>query len=423
MPIHSEESEAGTIPSGAVNTCHHFVCSACGRRHAANESEYACLSCGPSGILEPASLPLRASAGHPFTNAPGIWRYERLLALSPSAPRPPLHAGGTPLLHAERLGKSLELSQLYIKNDTVNPTGSLKDRATAVVLARAAEIGAEKVAVASTGNAGSSLAGLAASMGMPAAIFVPAAAPRAKLVQALLYGAQVFAVQGTYDDAFELCLQACEEFGWYNRNTAYNPYTIEGKKTVAFEIYEQLGHTAPDVVFVPTGDGCILSGVARGFRDLRTLGLINRGPRLIAVQAEGSNAIARALAGGGTVSAIKARSVADSITVDLPRNGPMAVRDVCQSGGRAVVVSDDAILAAARELASSTGIFAEPAAAASLAGLRAYLTEMDQSARDETIVLLVTGSGLKDIDASARVASEPIPVEPTLQVSRKSLEG
>lgn len=392
----------------------HFVCSACGKQHAPGESEYACLACGPAGILEPAGLSIAGHTQLPVTSSPGIWRYEQLLALSPHAPRPPLLVGATPLLHAARLGKALGLQNLYIKNDTLNPTGSLKDRASAVALARAAEIGAERVAVASTGNAGSSLAGLAASMGVPAAIFVPATAPRAKLVQALMYGAQVFAVQGTYDDAFELCLEACEHFGWYNRNTAFNPLTIEGKKTVSFEIYEQFGNRAPDVVFVPTGDGCILSGVARGFRDLQSLGLIERVPRLMAVQAEGSNAIALALQNNCAVASIKARSVADSITVDLPRNGPMAVRDIRASGGKAVVVGDDAILSAARELASSTGIFAEPSSAASLAGLHACI-EDGSCDRDETIVLLVTGSGLKDIDSASRAAPEPMSVRPSLE--------
>jgi threonine synthase len=323
------------------------------------------------------------------------------------------------------LGQTLGLPHLSIKNDSLNPTGSLKDRASAVALARAAEIGARRVAVASTGNAGSSLAGLAASMGIPAAIFVPASAPRAKLIQSLLYGAQVFAVQGSYDDAFELCLQACDHFGWYNRNTAYNPYTIEGKKTVAYEIYEQLGNTAPDIVFVPTGDGCILSGVARGFRDLQTLGMIDRMPRLVAVQAQGANAIARALAGTGALSAIEAHSVADSISVDVPRNGAMAVRDVRRSGGRAVVVSDEAILAAVRELAATTGIFAEPAAAASLAGLRAYLeegTEELAQSRHEIVVLLVTGTGLKDVDAATRASPAPIIIEPSLRSLEAALK-
>jgi threonine synthase len=343
-----------------------------------------------------------------------MWRYERLLAISSDAPRPPLPVGGTPLVPARRLGETLGVAQLFIKNDSLNPTGSLKDRASALVLARAAELGVERVTVASTGNAGSSLAGLAASMGIPATIFVPAGAPRAKLVQALLYGAQVFAVEGSYDDAFDLCLQASQRFGWFNRNTAYNPYTIEGKKTVAFEIYEQLGNRAPEAVLVPTGDGCILSGVARGFRDLRALGIIDRLPRLIAVQAAGSDAVARALAGDGRIRPVEARSVADSITVNMPRNGAMAVRDVRVSGGRAVVVSDGEILDAARELASITGIFAEPAAAASLAGLRACLHDGDLRT-DEPVVLLVTGSGLKDIAGAAKAAPEPVRIKPSME--------
>jgi threonine synthase len=252
-------------------------------------------------------------------------------------------------------------------------------------------------------------------MGIPAAIFVPASAPRAKLVQALMYGAQVFAVQGSYDDAFELCLDACQHLTWYNRNTAYNPLTIEGKKTVSFEIYEQLGNCAPDLIFVPTGDGCILSGVARGFRNLRQLGLIETVPRLIAVQAEGSNAIALACRRGEAVAAIQAHSVADSITVNLPRNGAMAVRDIRESHGGAIEVSDEAILAATHELAATAGIFAEPAAAASLAGLRAYLQGDRGEVSDRLIVLLVTGSGLKDVDAASRTAPSPIMIEPSLR--------
>lgn len=409
------------ISPSALDSSRPLICSICGRTHVAGESEYACLSCGPAGILEPIPLPGDASTGHLFTHSPGIWRYERLLALSSTAPRSPLLVGNTPLLHADRLGAVLGLPHLCIKNDTVNPTGSLKDRASAVVLARAAEIGAERVAVASTGNAGSSLAGLAASMGIPAAIFVPATAPRAKLIQALMYGAQVFAVQGSYDDAFDLCLEASQHLGWYNRNTAYNPLTIEGKKTVSFEIYEQLGNRAPDLVFVPTGDGCILSGVARGFRDLQRLRLIERMPRLMAVQAAGSNAIALACRSGASLAAIQAHSVADSITVNLPRNGAMAVRDIRASRGEAVVVSDEAILAAAHELAATTGIFAEPAAAASLAGLRAYLQEHQQDISDQTIVLLVTGSGLKDIDAARRAVPLPIEIEPRLSAVQAAL--
>jgi threonine synthase len=387
-----------------------FVCSVCGKVHRPGESEYTCVGCY-TGVLEPMSLSSAVLTGPVFTESPGMWRYERLLALSPDAPRPPLRVGGTPLVPGGRLAKQTGLDNLFIKNDALNPTGSLKDRASAVTLARAAEIGAAGIAVASTGNAGSSLAGLAASMGMPAVIFVPEKAPQAKLVQSLLYGARVFAVRGTYDDAFDLCMDACKRFNWYNRSTALNHWTIEGKKTVAYEIFEQLGDRAPDLVLIPTGDGCILSGVARGFQDLLDLGRIDRLPRLIAVQAAGSNAIARLLAGEPPLE--RAATVADSIKVRVPRNGTLAVRDIHASGGRAVVVTDEDILHAVRDLAASTGIFAEPAGAAALAGLRALLAE-ERIDRDATVILLVTGSGLKDVDAAARVAPPPTVIEPSL---------
>jgi threonine synthase len=229
----------------------------------------------------------------------------------------------------------------------------------------------------------------------------------------------VFAVRGTYDDAFDLCLEACTYFNWYNRSTALNHWTIEGKKTVAFEIYEQLGDQAPDLVLIPTGDGCILSGVARGFHDLLDLGLIDRLPRLIAVQAAGSNAIARMLAGGSPLE--RASTVADSIKVRVPRNGKLAVRDIHASGGCAVVVSDEAILAAVRDLATTTGIFAEPAAAASLAGLRALL-QKESIDSDAVVALLVTGTGLKDVDAAALTAPAATVIEPSLDAVQRHLD-
>jgi threonine synthase len=394
-----------------------FVCSVCGQVHRPGESEYTCVACY-TGVLEPTALSAATIEAPVFTPSPGMWRYEHLLALSPHAPRPPLPVGGTPLVPAGRLAEQLGLPNLWIKNDALNPTGSLKDRASAVSLARAAEIGAAGIAVASTGNAGSSLAGLAASMGMPAVIFVPESAPRAKLIQSLLYGARVFAVRGTYDDAFDLCLEACTHFNWYNRSTALNHWTIEGKKTVAFEIYEQFGNRAPDLVLIPTGDGCILSGVARGFHDLLDLGLIDRLPRLIAVQAAGSNAIARLLTGDPPLE--RAHTVADSIKVRVPRNGKLAVRDIRACGGRAIVVLDEAILTAVSDLAATTGIFAEPAAAASLAGLRALLQEEPIDA-DATVVLMVTGNGLKDVDSAAATAPAPTVIEPSLEAVQRYL--
>jgi len=337
-----------------------------------------------------------------------MWRYRALLPISYSrTDTPPLAIGGTPLYAVKRLRAYLGMKGLWLKDDTRNPSASLKDRASIIAIMLAE---GKTVACASTGNAASSLAVQAASMGLPCYIFVPHNAPRAKVVQLLMCGATVFAVQGSYDDAFDLCIEACNIFGWYNRNTGYNPYLVEGKKTVGLEIAEQLDWQVPDSILVPTGDGCIISGVYRGFEDLYSLGMIEHIPRMIAIQAEGSPAIARALEGDGVVRPYPAQTIADGISVGLPRNGAMAVKIIRESGGFGVTVSDEEILAAEKELARLTGIFAEPSGAASYAGLLRLLDE-GRVARDEHVVLLVTGSGLKSIDAVVGSAGSVVPVE------------
>jgi len=259
------------------------------------------------------------------------------------------------------------------------------------------------------------LAAIAAAAGVEAVVFVPASAPEAKLVQMLSYGARLFPVEGTYDQAFELSVAACQRFDWYNRNTAYNPYTVEGKKTAALEIAAQIAPQEADVVLVPTGDGVIVAGVAKGFADLEDCGLIRRRPRLIAVQPEGSAAIADAIRSGADriTPLASAKSVADSLNVETPRNALLALRQIRESDGGAVTVSDDAIVAAIAQLARTTGVFAEPAGAAALAGLHAALDEglVD---RDERIVLLVTGTGLKDVPAAARAVERPRTIPPSI---------
>jgi threonine synthase len=305
-----------------------------------------------------------------------------------------------------RLRDKLGMSDLWLKDDTRNPSASLKDRASiiAVILAEG-----RTVACASTGNAASSLAVQSAAVGLPCYIFVPQNAPRAKIVQLLMCGATVFSVDGSYDDAFDLCIEACNAFGWYNRNTGYNPYLVEGKKTVGLEIAEQLSWHVPDTVLVPTGDGCIISGVYRGFEDLYRLGMTNHLPRLIAVQAAGSPAIVRALESDGIVRPYPANTIADGISVGLPRNGAMAVRHIRASGGFGITVTDAEILTAEKELAMYTGVFAEPSGAASYAGLLRLLAD-GKIAKDERVVLLVTGSGLKSIDAVVNSAGSVIPI-------------
>src|SRR6266496_4877817 len=391
----------------------HLQCVLCGARYDPSKIEYTCPVCGPLGVLEVHydydRVAQRISRDTLMNDHDSTFlRYRALLPISYShRTMPPLAIGGTPLYAVKRLRAYLGMKGLWLKDDTRNPSASLKDRASiiAVMLAEG-----KTVACASTGNAASSLAVQAASVGLRCYIFVPHNSPRAKIVQLLMCGATVFAVQGSYDDAFDLCIEACNTFGWYNRNTGYNPYLVEGKKTVGLEIAEQLQWQVPDSVLVPTGDGCIISGVYRGFEDFYRLGMIDCIPRMIAVQAEGSPAIVRALEGDGIVRPYPAQTVADGISVSLPRNGAMAVKVIRESGGFGITVSDQEILAAEKELAKLTGVFAEPSGAASYAGLVRLLRD-GRIERDERTVLLVTGSGLKSIDAVVGSAGSVVPIE------------
>jgi threonine synthase len=407
----------------------HFSCSECQATYQEDPSRLVCSACAlkqepggvTRGVLEsilhdlPSTWPADAPAGAEFLTA--------FLPVPSPQHFPPLPVGGTPLLEVPGLRRALGVQQLWVKDDTRNPSGSTKDRASFLVVAKAKEYGRRTVAAASTGNAATALAAVAAASGIRAVVFVPAATPEAKLVQMLSYGAVVLPVEGSYDQAFELCLAACEKFGWYNRNTALNPFTIEGKKTVALEIAFDLAPNCPDVVLVPTGDGVILSGVAKGFADLKRCGLIRRLPRLISVQPQGSAAIVNALQKGTeTITPVpNAASVADSLTVQAPRNALQCLRWVRASGGGGVAVSNEDILRAIPELARHTGVFAEPAGAAVLAGLRAALHEGLVRA-DERIILLVTGTGLKDIPSAVRALERPAPIAPNLDAVTRRLE-
>lgn len=342
-----------------------------------------------------------------------IWRYHAFLPVRGQQLAARLEVGGTPLAFAPALGARLGLTRLHLKDDTRNPSASFKDRAGAVALAVAHERGEQVVAGASTGNAASSLACLAARTGMKTVIFVPQTAPQAKVAQILLFGATVIAVRGSYDQAFDLCLEASREFGWYNRNTGYNPYTREGKKTCAFEVAEQLGWQVPDFVFVSVGDGNILSGLWKGFVELREAGLVERTPALVGVQAEKSNAVKLAFEGDGTLRPVSGETIADSISVSLPRDGEAAVKALKESHGFAVAVSDAEILEAMRVTARTEGVFAEPAAAASVAGL-AQAVKAGRVPSDASVVAVITGSGLKDVASAMKAAGAPHLIDPRL---------
>lgn len=352
----------------------------------------------------------------------GFGRWIELLPIKSSDSLPPLITASTPLRSVQRLRNHLGLNGLWVKDDTVLPTASFKDRASALVVAVAREKGRDTVVTASTGNAATALAGQAASVNMESVIFVPASAPPAKLTQIAVYGGRLIPIKGTYDEAFELSIKASLEFGWYNRNTAYNPYTVEGKKTAALEIWEQMGYRAPDWVVVPTGDAVILAGIEKGFADLAATRLIKRVPRLAVVQAAGCQPIVRAVESGSPVITPERRpnTIADSISVGVPRAGRWALRAIASTKGVAVAVEDDEIVSAIALLGRMTGIFAEPAAATAIAGL-VKLASKGTFRPQETVVALVTGNGLKDVPAAMKSVSFPKPIEPTLEEVRRLL--
>jgi len=315
---------------------------------------------------------------------------------------PKIPVGDTPLWEPENLRKKFNMPNFFIKDDSANPTGSFKDRASYMVAAFAIKHNISDITLASTGNAGSSMAGIGAAAGLNITLFLPKNAPRAKIVQALQYGARVIPVDGNYDAAYKLSLQYSKINGSLNRNTAYNPMTIEGKKTVSFEIFTQLKKT-PDYIFVPTGDGCILSGVYKGFKDLVRYGFADKIPIIYCVQAEKSDAISQAFK-TGKFQKIASETIADSISVDVPGSGYHALKQLKKYSGRCITVEDREILEAQKQLSETTGLFAEPAGATAFAG---FLKEKDNLEKKAAVVILCTGSGLKDTASAQQIIQYP----------------
>lgn len=399
-----------------------YRCSVCGAVYGPSEVTYTCPNDGGilDVLLDYEALKKKSVDELILRDEPSMWRYLPLLPVSdPGGNGTPLRAAGwTPTYAPDRLAKRLGLDQLWVKDESPNPTASFKDRASALLVARAREIGADVIVTASTGNAGAALAGMAAAVGHESVIFAPKSAPPAKIAQLLVYGARVILVDDNYDAAFQLSLQATEEFGWYNRNTGYNPFTAEGKKTAALEIWEQVmlsGQANGRLsVFVSVGDGNIISGIHKGFKDLHVIGLIDQVPRIFGVQSTGSAAIANAYAAGTEeITAVEADTLADSISVNLPSDGLRALRAATQTDGAYIAVPDDAILEAITELGSA-GIFSEPAAATAYAGV-VQAIEKGFIQSDDPVVVLNTGSGLKDVNAAKQAAGEAPIIKPTLE--------
>ena len=351
-----------------------------------------------------------------------MWRYRELLPVEETTPAPPLRVGWSPLYEAGRLAEQLGIAHLYVKDDGVNPTASLKDRASSMAVAKATEAGAKVIACSSTGNAASSLAGNAAAAGMQTYIFVPSRAPKGKVAQLMTFGATVISVQGSYEETFELSKQAIEKWGWYNRNAAINPYLSEGKKTVGLEIMEQLNWEVPDYIAISVGDGCTIAGLWKGLKDLYAIGLIDRLPRLISAQAEGCCPLNRAIETGEAWQPMEENTLADSIAVGVPRNADKALMAIRESNGLVVNVSDEEIMAAQKLLGRTCGVFGEPAGVTGTAGLK-KLCAQGKISPDATVVSVVTGNGLKDVANAIAACGEPISIPSDMERLLTAFEG
>ena len=405
---------------------YYFECITCGAKYEQNEVTYLCPVCEkentpeipPKGVLKTLyhyGKIKNSAKWHKLFDKLKAKEYRELLPINSERSLSWLKVGKTPLYEISSdsipllKGKSKKVFQILLKDDSQNPTFSFKDRASELICAYAKEQGIDTIVAASTGNAGSSLAGICASQKQNAIIFTPASAPKAKLTQILMYGAQLIPVDGSYDDAFDLSIEATKKFGWYNRNTAYNPFTIEGKKIVSFEIFQQMRQQLPDRVFVPVGDGCIISGVFKGFEDLLKLDLIKKIPTIVAVQSEKSDNIVRNLDNDKFVTK-PSTTIADSIAVDIPRNYWMTKKFMDEYAGESVIVSDDEIISASKVLSENTGIFSEPAAATAFAGIMKYAEKELIDEKSKNVVLL-TGSGLKDLNSVQGIIDIPKPIK------------
>jgi len=394
-------------------------CTICHKTFDKSEDIYTCDVCGEKGILD-INYDYEAlknvinrdffKNNHDYS----MWRYKNLMSIEDVDYSDTLKVGWTPLYRSKHLEKELGLKKLYIKDEGLNPTASLKDRASAVAVAKAIEKNVSVISCSSTGNAASSLAGNAARMGLETVIFVPKRAPIGKLTQLLVYGAKVISVDGDYKDTFNLSKVAINHYGWYNRNAAINPHLVEGKKTVALEIAEQLDFEVTDWIVVSVGDGCTIGGVYKGLFDLYSLGLIKKIPKILGVQSTGCSPFYDAYEGNCELVEAEENTIADSIAVGIPRNPVKAQNAVKKSNGTWITVSDEEILKAIKILGSKEGIFGEPAGVAGFAGV---INALQNSiiAKSESVTVIVTGNGLKDTANALKAVEKPVLLKPNLQ--------
>lgn len=397
---------------------YHLECIACRRKYSGNEVIYTC-TCG--GLLDVVYDYSDIHISKKDLKGPlSVWKYRALLPVSCEPVS--LQEGGTPLYRVERLAKSIGMKEVYVKHEGMNPTGSFKDRGMTVGVTKALELNMKTVACASTGNTSASLAVYGARAGVPAVVLLPSGkVALGKLAQALMHGAKVLSIRGNFDDALKLVRDLCDSEGFYLLNSV-NPYRLEGQKTIAFEIADQLGWQAPERLVLPVGNAGNITAIYKGFKELKRLGFIDGVPKMTGIQAEGACPIVKAIKNNATeiIPEPKPETVATAIRIGNPVNAAKALAAIRESGGAAETVSDGEIISAQHELASLEGIGVEPASASSIAGLR-KLVDTGVIEPDERVVCVTTGHLLKDSEHVLRVCPKPIEIDATIEAVRKAV--
>jgi len=403
-----------------------MVCVRCGRTFGRLKRALWCPGCGMEGILDlqydyDTIGKVLTPARFGQTAARTQWRYLPLLPVRGLTRVPPLEVGWTPLYDARDLAQTVGMDRIWLKDESKNPTGSIEDRATAVAVTCALEDNYAMLTCGSTGNAALSSAALTAAAGLRATLFVSREVSDGYVAQLLLFGPEVFVVEGSYEDAVQLSLRSAEEYGWFNRNRAVNPYLVEGVKTVAFEIAEQMHWAAPDCIVVPVAEGSTIAAVWKGYGEMKRLGWIHSLPKMIGVQAESAAALYAAWKEGHDPVAVRPQTIAESLAVGVPRDWRKAVGAVRESGGMLVTVSDREILQAMHILGERSGIMAEPGSAATLAGL-ASLLRSRQVPRTASAVLLIAAGGLRHPAAAIAATGTARTLPPDFDRARAILQ-
>jgi threonine synthase len=404
---------------------HRLVCINCGAEYPPDKVIYKCENCSDLLSVEYDYEAVQRNVDMKLWSSRemGVWRYWEILPINDPSKIVSLHEGGTNLHKCKRLAKKLGLENLYVKNEGENPTGSFKDRGMTVGVSRAVELGFKTVACASTGNTSASLAAYAAKSGLHCIVLIPSGKIAfGKLAQAIVYGAHAIQIRGNFDDALQAILELTRKHQTIYLLNSINPYRIEGQKTLGFEVCDQLGYKTPDTVIVPVGNAGNISAIWKGFTEFKEIGVVDGSPRMIGIQAEGAAPIATAFKRGWREirPVDKPETIATAIRIGEPASWKKALKSIRESKGLAETVSDEEIVNAQKLLARLEGLFVEPASASSIAGL-IKLVDSGLIDRDEVVVCVATGHGLKDPEIIMKTCEKPVEIDAGLESLEKAL--